>query len=193
MSQSTNSKYRLFVDMDGTLARFHDEVQYLERMWEEGFFLNLKPFENMLQAVKHLAEQNNDIEVYILSAAIDGEPPYCCKQKNQWLDKHLSEIDSFHRIFTRVGVPKSDYIPGEIDKNDFLLDDYNKNLEEWLDFGGSSIKCVNNINHKGLVGKLWEGELVRTADEPGLICEQLSSIISSHHGPVTSRTNGGRS
>ena len=28
---------RLFVDMDGTLARFHDEVQYLERMFEKGF------------------------------------------------------------------------------------------------------------------------------------------------------------
>lgn len=26
---------RLFVDMDGTLARFHDEVSYLERMWEQ--------------------------------------------------------------------------------------------------------------------------------------------------------------
>lgn len=192
MSQAIDSKYRLFIDMDGTLARFHDEVQYLERMWEKDFFRNLKPFENMLEAVKLLAEQNNEIEVYILSAAIDGEPPYCCKQKNQWLDEHLSEIDSLHRIFTRVGVPKSDYIPGGIDKNDFLLDDYNKNLEEWLDFGGSSIKCVNNINHKGLIGKLWDGELVRTADSPNIIKQQLSSIISGRSAKVASRTHGGR-
>jgi len=25
---------RIFVDMDGTLARFHDEVGYLERIYE---------------------------------------------------------------------------------------------------------------------------------------------------------------
>ena len=32
---------KLFIDMDGTTCRFHDEVQYLERMFEEGFFKNL--------------------------------------------------------------------------------------------------------------------------------------------------------
>ena len=32
---------RIFVDMDGTLARFHDEVGYLERMFEKGFFSGL--------------------------------------------------------------------------------------------------------------------------------------------------------
>lgn len=39
-------KIRIFVDMDGTLARFHDENLYLERMFEKGFFRDLKPFEN---------------------------------------------------------------------------------------------------------------------------------------------------
>lgn len=187
-----NTSTRLFVDMDGTLARFHDEVRYLERMWEKDFFRNLKPFENMVKAVKQLAEQNPEIEIYILSAAIDGEPPFCCRQKNQWLDEQLPEIDNLHRIFTKVGVPKSEYIPGGIDKNDYLLDDYNKNLEEWLDFGGSSIKCVNNINHKGLIGKLWDGELLSTEDTPGRICTQLTDIIHRASEHVITRTHGGR-
>ena len=43
---------RLFLGMDGTLAPFHNEVQYLERMWEKDFFRNLKPFQNMIDAVK---------------------------------------------------------------------------------------------------------------------------------------------
>ena len=98
---------RLFVDMDGTLARFHDEVQYLERMFEKGFFLNLKPFEDAVKAVNRLAESaGEDDEVFILSATIDGEPPYCLDEKNQWLDRYCPNIDSEHRIFTHAGVPK---------------------------------------------------------------------------------------
>lgn len=187
----STDKKRLFVDMDGTLARFHDEVKYLERMWEKDFFLNLKPFDNMVNAVKSIAEQNPDVEIYILSAAIDGEPPYCREEKHKWLDEHLSEVDRMHRIFTKVGVPKSDYIPGGIDKNDFLLDDYNVNLNEWLEFGGSSIKCVNNINHRGLVGELWTGELVRTDESPEAIQQQLCRIMTGKP-PERCRTSGGR-
>ena len=31
------ARKRLFIDMDGTLAKFHDEVNYLERMYEKIF------------------------------------------------------------------------------------------------------------------------------------------------------------
>lgn len=37
---------KIYIDMDGTIARFHDENLYLERMFEKGFFIDLKPFEN---------------------------------------------------------------------------------------------------------------------------------------------------
>ncbi len=55
----------LFVDMDGTLARFHDEVQYLERMFEKGFFLGLKPFGEAVRAVNSLAEAADDEHRYV--------------------------------------------------------------------------------------------------------------------------------
>ena len=35
------ARKRLFIDMDGTVARFHDEVDYLERMFEK---ISLKTF-----------------------------------------------------------------------------------------------------------------------------------------------------
>lgn len=44
------AKKRLLVDMDGTLARFHDQANYLERMFEKDFFRELEPFENMVEA-----------------------------------------------------------------------------------------------------------------------------------------------
>ena len=159
VSQEQHQKQRIFVDMDGTLARFHDENKYLERMWEEGFFEQLKPFENAVDTVKMLA-QDPSVEVFILSAAIEGEPPYCVAQKHAWLDRYLPEIDQQHRIFTAVGENKAELIPQGIRKTDVLIADYNKNLDEWQHYGGHSIKFVNNINHKGLVGELWQGDLI---------------------------------
>lgn len=167
---------RFFIDMDGTLCRFHDEVKYLERMWEKGFFENLKPFQEMVDGIKLYIAKHPNTEVYILSAAIEGEPPYCRAEKCAWLDKHLPEIDSQHRILTKVGKPKADYIPGGITMNDILIDDYNVGLEQWQQDGGRAIKCVNNINHKGLHGKLWEGELINNSSSPAQICTELEKI-----------------
>lgn len=174
------SKKRLFIDMNGTLCRFHDEVKYLERMWEKGFFENLKPFQEMVNGIKMYMKKNPNTEVYILSAAIEGEPPYCRAEKCAWLDKHLPQIDSEHRILTKVGKSKADYIPGGITMNDILIDDYNVGLEQWQQDGGRAIKCVNNINHKGLHGKLWEGELINNSSSPAQICAELEKITMQH-------------
>ncbi len=100
---------RIFVDMDGTLARFHDEVGYLERMFEKGFFSGLQPFQQAVQAINDLARYSKDCELFILSATVDGEPPYCCDEKNQWLDRYCPEIDQAHRLFTKIGISIPEY------------------------------------------------------------------------------------
>ena len=46
------AKKRLLVDMDGTLARFHDQANYLERMFEKDFFRELEPLEKMVEGVR---------------------------------------------------------------------------------------------------------------------------------------------
>lgn len=168
-------KHRIFIDMDGTIARFHDEVQYLERMFEKNFFSSLKPFENAVTAVNAMAAMYN-MEVYVLSATVDGEPPYCSNEKHHWLDVHCPNIDHEHRIFTQMGQPKSDYIPNGIRPTDILWDDYNKNLEEWRNAGGLAVKCHNNINHKGLVGSLWEGEIIRNDAAPAELCDYFRTL-----------------
>ena len=160
---------KLFIDMDGTTCRFHDEVQYLERMLEEGFFRNLKPFDEAVSGLKRFSEQNPDVEIYILSTTINGEPPYCKAEKNEWLDEHLPFIDSEHRLFVPQGESKAAfaYTHSGANRDDLMIlyDDYNKNLREWeaWDSNFKSIKCINNINNKGLgayggeKGHLWEG------------------------------------
>ena len=163
-------KIRIFVDMDGTLARFHDENLYLERMFEKGFFRDLKPFENAVAAIEKLANDST-AEIYILSATLNS---CSLDEKNQWLDKYLPNVDNEHRILMESSAGfKSLCVPGnymykddngkyhiKISENDILIDDYNKNLEGWERDGGTAIKAKNNINHKGLHGELWKGEIV---------------------------------
>ncbi|MBP3921403.1 MAG: hypothetical protein J6D27_00355 [Ruminiclostridium sp.] len=154
-------KKRLFIDMDGTVARFHDEVNYLERMFEKGFFENLEPFQKAISGLKLFYRVHPEVELYIITSTIDGYPPYCQEEKYKWLDKWMSFIDKEHILFPKIGQNKADAVPGGIiTENDYLYDDYNKNLEEWAQAGGSSIKCHNTINHKGLVGSKWQGAVV---------------------------------
>lgn len=158
--------------MDGTLARFHDSSNYLERMYEPGFFAKLKPFGNAVKGIKELMKDYPQIEVFTISACIDS--PFCVKEKNDWLNKHLPQIDEAHRIFPPAGADKSKYIPGGIKSTDSLLDDYNRNLEQWQKAGGNSIKFVNNINNQGKHGRLWDGETINYKSHSSLISFQLA-------------------
>lgn len=168
---------RLFVDMDGTLAKFHDEANYLERMFEEGFFQNLQPFQNMVDGIKLFQQQHPDVEVFVISSCIDS--PFCVQEKGTWLATHL-DVPEDHRLFPPMGKPKSEVIPGGVTKDDYLLDDYNKGLNQFLYDGGSAIKCHNNINQQGLgahggsPGNLWVGDMVHTDDTPEMIAAELA-------------------
>lgn len=175
-----NQQKRLLVDMDGTLAKFHDQINYLERMYEKDFFRDLEPFENMVEGVRQFVQNNPDVEVFVVSAKVIGEPPYCVEEKNAWLDRYLPEIDREHRIFTDMGHSKAEYLPGGATKDDYLLDDYNRGLNLFLYDGGSAIKCHNNINQKGLgafggtTGRMWAGPMVHTDDKPEMIAAELA-------------------
>lgn len=168
-------KIRIFVDMDGTLARFHDENLYLERMFEKGFFRDLKPFENAVSAIKELVKDNTS-EIFILSATVNS---CSLEEKQEWLDRYLPEIDKEHRIFTSLNVPKSEAIGHRLTDKDILIDDYNKNLLEWQKASGTSVKAKNNINHKGLHGELWKGDLIDITDTAESIVERMTKIIVS--------------
>lgn len=137
---------RLFVDMDGTLAEFKI-VDTLETLFEQGYFYNLKPQVNVVNAVKKLIKNDPEIEVFILSAYL-SDSKYALDEKNLWLDRYLPEIDTEHRFFVNCGEDKKKYISlqsGDIDQNDYLLDDYSVNLHSW-EPPARGIKLMNGIN-----------------------------------------------
>lgn len=186
-------KKRFHFDMDGVVARFHDSILdvdgcvQIELMYEEDFFRKLSPFQNMIDAIKLFVERHPEVEVYALSAAQLGDPPGFVRQKDEWLNEFLPEIDKEHRIYPECGVAKSSYIPGGLSDTDYLLDDFNKNLNEWIRDGGKAIKCKNNINHKGTgkyggdVGNLWTGDMVSNLDSPEEILRQLEDFMNLEH------------
>lgn len=169
-------KVNLYVDMDGTLYRFHDDILdeegqvQIEKMYEVDFFLKLKPFENLVDTINRLHE-NNNVEIYFLSAVSDE---YIEEDKKAVLRRDFPWVDVDHMLFPYCGCNKAEFVElfqeRELENTDILLDDYNQNLEQWLDHNGTSIKFVNNINHKGIglyggdKGNIWEKELVRYDD-----------------------------
>ena len=160
-------KNRLFVDMDGVLAKFI-EVEYIEKLYEKEYFRSLPPQMNVINSIKEIIK-NKDTEVYILSAVIKNSK-YAVTEKLEWLKEYLPEIDNKHILFTADGKSKIEELENlfdiKISKTDFLLDDYTKNLVEWekgtIHTGGTGIKLLNNINHtKGT----WQGWKLHFEDE----------------------------
>lgn len=177
-------KKRLFLDMDGTLARFHDvDKTFIEAMWQPGFYANLKPFENMVEGVKIFIKEHPDVEVYVLSAVLDTDPPFVIDEKNAWLDKYLPEIEWKNRIFVPAGENKAEAL-GNLGPNDYLIDDYNKNLHEFEAAGAHSIKFRNDVNHQGKgayggeKGPLWEGQMICYDSHPSFIAYGLGLMVN---------------
>lgn len=150
-------KKLLFLDMDGTLARFYEKPNYLEQMYEKGFFLGLKPY-------KWVQQLNNDTtidwsNVYVLSACIDTQ--YCRIEKIAWCEQYLPKLPLQNILLCAVGENKAKVVQdrlGNIANNAecWLVDDYSKNIYEWKTYQGwelfqptfCAIKFKNGINNK---------------------------------------------
>lgn len=73
---------------------------------------------------------------------------------------------------------KENYSP--ITNQDYLLDDYTKNLIEWKEYGGIGIKYFNGINHTHAT---WKGVIVAdnvNIDTPYKKISSLNLIISEY-------------
>ena len=146
---------RLFVDMDGTLAKWNNVA--FEQLFEKGYYRNLEPNKRLLTDVKYLIEKG--IDVYVLSSYLT-DSKYALSEKKEWLNEHLPELPKENQLFVPYGESKAEFFKNNnlspITSQDFLLDDYTVNLTDWKEWGGTGIKCLNGINH---TNKTWEGRI----------------------------------
>lgn len=167
---------KLFVDMDGVLARFYEDPAYEEKMHDQGYFAGLRPYEAMLAAVDELRKRN-DLRVYILSASPN---PIAAAEKENWIAQLLQGYPIIGVFIVRNGDSKAEYIRsffGELTQDDYLLDDHSANLVDWAAHGGFGIKFLNEFNGKGLNGVHWKGTRLNGNTDAEEICEELCRIL----------------
>lgn len=151
----------LFIDMDGTIAKFYYKKNCLEKMYEQGYFENL-PSYAIAKQLDNLAKQDTCIELYILSACINS--PFCEQEKVAWLLKNMPNINPKNFIFTKVGEEKAKKAIASTqefyERVNILLDDYTLNLEQWANIESCvSIKFLNGMND---TTKSWQGIKIKT-------------------------------
>lgn len=162
---------RLFVDMDGTLAKYQP-AESMEILFEKGYFLHLEPQQKVVDAVKKVIAEHPDIPVYIMSSVL-SDSRYALQEKQEWLDRYLPEIDQEHRIFPPCGENKLYYVPGGSRPSDYLLDDYTNNLTQW-EPPAKGIKLLNGINHSK---ESWMGSMLRYDKEPDELAEHIMEVM----------------
>ena len=139
------AKPRYFFDMDGVLFKLDNTLTSLEPLYEEGYFKNLPTHRLAVRCLQEMLIQDPE-QVYILSHYIDS--PFAEQEKREVLQELFPSLDMHNVILVPYGESKTDYVPIRIKENDFLVDDYNHNLECWRDAGGYAIKFVNDINDR---------------------------------------------
>ena len=148
---------KIFLDLDGTLAKFNVRNALNRFDKEVGFFAKLGAYKN-IDKINAMAKKGN---VYIISASPNLRADI---DKIEWITKHLPNINLLTNVFLcRVGEDKAKYIESKlnikIDKTCVLLDDYTKNLNEWENAGGVGIKRLTSVsdNSRGL----WKGLTIK--------------------------------
>lgn len=156
---------RIFIDLDGTVARFNVRNALKRFDNEVGFFARLKAYKG-IDKVNELAKGGN---VYIISASPNDQAD---RDKKEWIQKHLSNVPMDNITLCRVGENKARVIESKynltIDKDCLLLDDYTKNLTEWESNGGKGVKRITSVADNSR--KLWKGAELKDLNKIELVC-----------------------
>ena len=143
---------KIFLDLDGTLARFNVRNALQRFATEKGFFEKLLAYKN-IEEINEMAKNGN---VYVISASPNEQADL---DKMKWISKYLPSLALENIVLCRIGENKAQVIKAQLNINisseTYLLDDYTKNLNEWESAGGVGIKRITKVADNS-TGK-WQG------------------------------------
>lgn len=163
---------KLFLDLDGTLAKFNSKKNALQRFDnEKGFFANLKPYK-YIEVINEIATKGN-VEVYIISATPNEQADF---DKMIWIKTYLKDIKQDNICFCRLNENKAKVIKDKlnitIDNQCILLDDYTKNLIEWKNLNGIGIKRLTSKANNSR--KIWKDYSIKSLLQLEKTLEKIS-------------------
>lgn len=166
-----NEKIRLFVDIDGTMAKWK-AVEFYEELLKPGFYLNMEPNYNLIDALNIVSHKYaNEIELFSLSAYLE-DAGLAMYEKQVWLENCAGFIPKDHQLFCLCGTDKSLCVPGGIRSSDVLLDDYTVNLTSWSKHA-RGVKVLNGIND---TSGTWEGERLDLSQPAEILANQIHQL-----------------
>ena len=168
-----NRPKKLYFDMDGVLATWQEGTP-IETVCSPGYFANLPAEQNVVDALK-LLTANDRIELHILSAVFDE--PHNIADKLHWIKVHLGDVVKSENIHFVSNNTRKSLALGGIDKNDILIDDYSKNISDWIEDGGTTIKMFNATN--GRTGKYY-GSYTCTWLAPCQIADDILAVVVNY-------------
>lgn len=143
---------KIFLDLDGTVAKFNVRNALKRFDNEIGFFAKLGAYKG-IESVNELAKSGI---IYIISASPNAQAD---NDKMIWINKYLPNVPLENITMCRVGENKAKIIENKysmsISQECYLLDDYTKNLQEWVANGGTGIKRLTSVADNS-TGK-WQG------------------------------------
>lgn len=158
---SPTAKFHIIVNMDGILT---DTTDAAGAECAKSFS-DIRPRDNIIDAIKALSA---DRECELFVVGISRSPDNAC-EKLDWLDMHLPEIDTKHRIiYNSHSTPA--LLPFSEHKNCVLWDCSNDNLIEWEERGGISVKCIHDNTTSD-----WNGKFIKSYFPSEVIIDMLVS------------------
>jgi 5'(3')-deoxyribonucleotidase len=128
----------IYCDMDGVLADFDKVPNAVARYKNEpNFFYDLEPISENVNAIKQLITKE-----YVIKILSKSPHEKADNDKRKWLAKYLPEIKTENIIFARPEQTKISFVD-ELEKHfSVLLDDYEKNIDEWRNENGIAFKIT---------------------------------------------------
>lgn len=143
---------KIFLDLDGTVAKFNVKNALKRFDNEIGFFARLGAYKG-IESINELAKSGI---IYIISASPNAQAD---NDKMIWINKYLPNVPQENITMCRLGENKAKIIENKysmsISQECYLLDDYTKNLQEWVANGGTGIKRLTSVADNS-TGK-WQG------------------------------------